>query len=214
MNVLGMFFVLVTGIGDSLGVRAAWISSSLLREVLPAPGALRVSLSSELPPETGKDSKENEWVPEQSLTLEHDPSRILREDGTSVRIPSVLGDFGDGERGSSSLSESGALRPLSGLSHESVLKSRAIDPLDSPCNFQNLRASREKGMARGSIGPSLPEWINSSGISFGSHSILAVNFDMLGFEDTDPDRGLIPDALHASPKFNNLATSVGISLKF
>jgi len=214
MNVLGLFFVLISGIGDSLDVQAAWVSSSISGGALVGPRALALPPMTLRPREIEKESEDLEWVPERSLKMERDGSRISEVRGSSVRIPTKLGDSDAGENSSSSVSVSSPFRLASAWSLASSTDRTLADPLESPCNFQTLRASREKGMSRGSMGPSLPEWINGSGISFGSHSILSVKFDMLGFEETDPNRGLIPDDLHASPKLNTLAPSVGINLKF
>jgi hypothetical protein len=214
MTVLGLFFVLMSGIGDSLEVRAAWVSSFVRRAAGDGSRALHFPPIPHRPREIEKESEDIEWVPEGSLKLERDGSRTWAARGSSGRFPTELGDFDEGGSGSSRVSEPGSLRPLSTLSRDSAVNRRSLDPLSSPCNFQNLRASREKGMARGSVGPSLPDWIDNSGIRFGSHSILSVKFDMLGFEETDPDRGLVPDDLHASPRLNSLAPSLGINLKF
>lgn len=205
MIMLGLMFVLAAGGGATLP-----FSAPVLLHPWGALPEAEVSFLSEIPAES--EIEKAEWLPDRTLGYEQDGSRYASSYGYESFASYRLALPGEAERPPRDLLEPNPIWVNAVPAIESLVMRGFMEPLDYLCRVQNVRATYEKGISDLSIGTSLPAIIDSLGFSLGDHSFLSLNFDMLGFEDSDSR--IILDDRHATARLSYISTSLGIRLKF
>jgi hypothetical protein len=208
MNRVGLLGVSLLGLCLFPDPLAASVGSSQ-----PLPFLASRVLSAEGSRELEAEPTLEEWAPEPVLRYEQDGSQSPRPSGARWGAAPKASPFeeDDAWRRWTELDP-----PWQGeaLSFQRIVIRAFMEPLDFLLHLQPVRASCEKGFSDLSINTSLPEWIDSLGCDLGAHSKMSINFDMLGFEDSERDSRFPLDARHATPKLAYLSTSLGITLKF
>lgn len=214
MNTLGLLFLLLAGGGDAQPIRTAFGGASFAFEAEGALPASGMSLAHGMSRETETASEEWEWIPERTLRWDREGSLYFGLDSFGPGTRSRLGSSEETENAWRGPREPAGAWQSAVPSFQAVMIRKFMEPLELLCKLQNVRASYEKGISDLSIGTSLPDWVDATGLSLGSHSVFTINFDMLGFEEADPEHRIILDDRHATARLSYLATSLGIRLKF
>lgn len=156
--------------------------------------------------EDASDGELPAWTPEPSLRVDRDGSWISAPPSDAGEKPLWIAPPGMGD----SLFEDGR---GTGPVWQSAIRA-ILEPLDLLCRWENVQAAYEKGFADLSVTTSLPVWIDSWGCALGTHSLLSVSFDMLGFEDFEGSDPVILDSHHGTARLNYVSSAISFSLKF
>ncbi len=195
-----LFLLLRIGSGPSFDVFADAAESS---PELPRP------FDSVAPGEFSEDGPAEEppaWTPETALRVDRDGANGSGppSDSAEALIQEAAPAMSD------SLVENS---PGPGPFCRSAIRA-ILEPLDLLCRWENVRAACEKGFPDLSVVTSLPGWIDSWGCALGTHSLLCVSFDILGFEELQGSDPVILDPKHGTARLSYVSTAISFSLKF
>ena len=165
-------------------------------------------------PEEDLNGESKDWIPETILQYDQDGSRSSGPAPEALETPLRTTHPGTGENPFERGAATPAVWGSASRSYPSTTIRAILEPLDLLCRWENVRVASEKGFPDLSVATSLPDWIDSWGCAIGANSLLSVNFDMLGFEETESSNPVILDARHGTARLSYLSTSLSISLKF